>query len=348
MSDPLGVVRCYSPELNYYFYEYWKNYGEIKLEYVKVPEAYGPRGLYPSRVCFLELLFNNHYSESSFNYYFRRESVTVCPKPVWQRLNTIGTVPTFFCTDSTCDFVTDTTGNIHVIANHCSSEENLFNIEEEEAILLYYLLQYRLGSTFDLTFPITTLTKPLSKLIYIYLDMMLHYNYEYFYTYPDVIASSNNILETMFELYVMNEAHKLAKNWDFVIDSDIIRMYPIRQKIIATQEMVTHKQLCLKFDPEENIFIFINGDLQDNDYFHLLPIDTTGCICDATSFVSVLSWEDPISIVVDDMILIESYSIVKVNMVTMPTVWEEHQFIHPEWVPETKVYPIVVRNEDDP
>lgn len=296
----MSKIEYYVPEMDYHFYTYWYTDGEITTNFIYTPTTVEGRSFLPNN-CFLEMLFNKNFSGYYFTFMFMRVKPEIMPIPIKERLRSIGIVPCFLSVDSTCEG-----GNIF-----WELGENIFNLTLEEVDMLSLLLTYRQGGVPDLSgIDINTLVKPLSILIFIYLDLMVNFNYQNL-RLINFISTVDNTLENMFELYVMNEAHKLIKNWEFFIDSELINLYPVVQKINVDDIVEAQKRYTLKFQPYEALYIIKNGEIQDINKFEIGVDSTTGD--------NFISWEDSVVEVKEgDVLLIESYSIEKIVFRPIP------------------------------
>lgn len=146
-----------------------------------IPEVYLPQK------SFIEMLFNESYSSTSYRYLYRKEDITDWPNMVRTRIMIYPNVSSYYmCTDATT--------NIY----------NIFNLQSDDFTLLNRLLDYRIDSTgvtiVDIVF--SALSTRLSKLIYVYLDFKINNNYTY-YGSQSLISASGNVLENCYESYII-------------------------------------------------------------------------------------------------------------------------------------------------
>jgi len=160
---------------------------------------------------FIEMLFNENYSERSYNYLYREiTSRYSWPDIVKDRIMIYSQAAKYF--------TSDTTGN------------NLFLLQNHDRMLLNALLYYRMDSTSvviidstsDISLTIVGNTATLSgsynsiqtnlaKLIYLYLDFKIYGRYER-YNNDSLISDSNKILECCFEMFLADKIFRYISN----------------------------------------------------------------------------------------------------------------------------------------
>jgi hypothetical protein len=162
----------------------------------------------------VELLCLDNYSYDSFNYLYREESIGAWPVLTRQRL---------MIYPSSKYMIHDTSG------------VNFFGLTQDDLIMLNVLLAYRQDSTsvqiYDTTADSTAviiyvdatsntiivvgdingLTTPLSKLIFLYLDLHINGNYLTYYLLPDIISDCS-MLATCFELKLIDDYFEFMTN----------------------------------------------------------------------------------------------------------------------------------------
>lgn len=188
------------PEFQYYFYNFVItsiiNRYEIPAP-VPVDETFLNSGTV------VELLCNENYSYDSYTYLYKNESRIQCwPTLTRQRL---------MIYPSSKYYIPDSAG------------DNIFSLTSNDFLLLDTLLKYRHDSTsvtiVDSTANILvvdstantailyanfeSLNTPLSKLIYLYLDLKLYDNYENYNNLT--LITTGTLLETCFELKLIDE-----------------------------------------------------------------------------------------------------------------------------------------------
>lgn len=152
---------------------------------------------------FIHLLFQEDYNHDTYYYHFNLDTNHrgAWPRVIRDRI--------MVYSQSAQYLVCDTTGM------------NVFNIKQHDVVLLDALLKYRQDSTaviivdstnvhFVEAIPQSTLyanfnslNTTLSKLIFLYLDLKINENFE---NYNDLNPISiNTLLESMFEMYVIDE-----------------------------------------------------------------------------------------------------------------------------------------------
>jgi len=192
------------PELQYYFNNFVVNSVVNKYE---VPLPVPVDLIFLTSNTVVELLFNDDFSGTDYTYlYSNLDDKSTWPTLSRQRL---------MIYSSAKYYVPDSAGS------------NVFNLQAHDFILLDALLQYRIDST-SLTIIDSTsiqlitdstsntsilyanfnlLSTPLSKLIFLYLNLKIYNNYE---NYNNLnLVTSGTLLETCFELKLLDEYFSL-------------------------------------------------------------------------------------------------------------------------------------------
>jgi hypothetical protein len=169
---------------------------------VDIPE------LYLSTNSFINLLFDDSFSSLTYEYRYKEETnKLIWPRIVLQRIQVYPASSKYL--------VLSNTGN------------NVFNLQQDDLVLLDALLAFRLDSTsvtivensqpafFDSTSNIlyvdfSLLSTPLSKLIFLYLDLKINENFTRYNNL--LLVSSGGLLESCFEAYVIDEYFKFITN----------------------------------------------------------------------------------------------------------------------------------------
>jgi len=197
-----GVVSSATvvPELQHYFYDVVT--GPIcKINKWRVPSPVDINELFLKPNSFIEMLFNDNYSGTSYEYRYRNETNLLCwPPCVLRRIKVY--------TGAAKYLVLDSEGN------------NVFNLQPDDFTLLDALLQYRIDSTsvtivdttgvaiFDSTSNILyarygNLSTELSQMIYLYLDLKI---YERYQSYNNLnLVSSGGVLQSCYEQYLIDQ-----------------------------------------------------------------------------------------------------------------------------------------------
>jgi len=188
-------------ELQYWFEKYIK---ESELNRSEIPSPISVPEIYLKPKSFIEMLFQDNYPYSSYEYYYQDAST----KSGWasivrDRLCIYPSAKIFEICDSTAAF-------------------NLFQLKTDDLILLDALLVYRMDSTgltvvdstsvyfVDTTAGIVlgasleSLSTNLSKMIYLYLDLKVNGNYTN-YDNLDLISSPTSILEAAYEAFLIEQ-----------------------------------------------------------------------------------------------------------------------------------------------
>ena len=267
----------YVPQLDNCFHVYWKNYGDITIHEIPISEIEDNLSKFPQN-SFFDLLFNNSYIYDYYVTTFKEVSITFFQKKIRERLHCTGKLFKFYVSDIEADI-------------------DLYSIDTEQTQMLDLLLQYRLENNIDLSvIDYESLQSNLSKLIFIYLDFFVNDNYQNFNNI-NLISDENNTLETLFEIYVINEVHRIIKNTSYMLDTNIVSIRPEREKFIVTQEIINSKRIELNnilFD--DTFYIFKNGVILLNSLFTL----------DLISGVQYyINWTEDDLFDVDDVIIID-------------------------------------------
>ena len=140
---------------------------------------------------FIRMLFDSSYPYSDYRYLYRLVPNTQWPNDVSRRLSIFPASGKYY----SCDFDTTSMCNI-----------NIFQLKDDDILLLNKLLEYRQDSTSTTLIGIiyNDLTTNLSKLIYIYLDLKINQSIQY-YDNTTLISDSTKPLECLYENLVIEE-----------------------------------------------------------------------------------------------------------------------------------------------
>lgn len=234
----------YFPELDYYFLNYWKDEGEITIDHIFLPEVSDSYAPTPGSI--IQVLFDNNYSSINPPRYFMQIiSTSLLPKPTRERI------------------YSSRSGTVCYVSAGIDDEgsQNIFGFSSTTINMLSLLTNYRLGSNPDLSLiDYETLDQTLGRMVYNYLDLVINFNFDNINSaIPD--SSSSNLLESLFEIYLTNESHKLIKSWEFLIDSGVVSLRPWRQKNLVTEDILTDSSINLIYTPYsiDGLFIHVNG-----------------------------------------------------------------------------------------
>lgn len=193
-------------------------------------------------------------------------------------------------------FVTDQTGEYDLL--------NLYDSSSQNSIMIDKLLDYRLGNTITLDdIDYDTLNYTLAKLIYIYLNLMVNGIYTEFDT-TNTISSTDSTIDNLFELYVINEAHKLIKLWKNYVDSDLLEWRPVRKRYVVDSDLLDTKSITITSDiPNDtnSMYLYKNGELQPSSYYSHTS-DSSSITISIDS-----SGDSGLNIVLNDVIIIDGY-----------------------------------------
>lgn len=287
----------YFPELDYYFANYWVNNGELLIDHLSIAEV----GSFtdPDTKSVFRMMFDNTFSDDSYHYLFEVISASDLPIAFRDRL-------WFINTDINVYSPVDTVMN---------SVSNALNLSTVDVHMLDLLHSYRQGMVPDLS-SVTESERVtnLSKMVHAYLDLKLNLNFDPFFNSSSIFSSSSSVLETLYEIYIINEAHKTIKNWNFLIDSGVIIKRPWRQRAVLAQDMISRRKIRLCYVPDlnEDFYVLQNGNLLDSVKYNIVG-DTTGM--DSTSFSDgtcasgyAVSLDSSLDIEVGDVFIIDYYT----------------------------------------
>ncbi len=342
------------PDLDYFFTQYWNTYGEITTDYISVTDMTpleNPDYKAVFRLLFDNSFNEDEYrylfatiSPTDLPIAFKERLCTInqdnmniwrpiCGEINWNcwppdSTNCVGQpgrsimlgisgadVQYVECCDNgpitgVADIShNDATGVIITESN------NPWNFAEIDIQMFDMLHQYRLGNIPDLTSVDTSfLTTKMSKMVYSYLDLMLNLNFDPFFNDSSVFSTPGNTLETLYEVYLMNEAHRTIKNWNFLIDSGVVITRPWRDKSALAVDQVTRRRLRLCYEPSENtdMVVLLNGKVLGDTSYRVVT-DSTGM--DSTSFTDgtcasgyAIEISESVDIAVGDYVLIDYYT----------------------------------------
>jgi hypothetical protein len=207
-------------------------------------------------------------------------------------------------------FVSDQSGEYDLL--------NLFDSSSQNSIMIDKLVDYRLGNSVSLDdIDATGLTYTLSRLIYTYLNLMVNNEYTELDT-ANEISSDYSAIDNLFELYVLNESHKLMKTWKNITDSDVEELRPIRRKYVIDTSSLTEGLIIINEDKPylpANLFLYKNGELQpDTNYSYTTDSTSVSIAIDSTG-------SSGLNLIVGDIIVLDSF--VKINPVDPTEILEE-------------------------
>ena len=209
------------PEFQHYFHDFVLR-STVNKNQIPMPVDIDPMFLTSQSV--VELLCNNTFPYSSYYYLYQNSSIGLWPVLTRQRLMVY---------PSSKYLVPGTTG------------DNIFNLQADDFSMLDILLRYRHDSTsvilidttadstaliiIDSTAGILTVTgnvntslhTPLSKLIFLYLDLHINGNYLGYYNMSTIISDCS-MLATCFELKLIDDYFDFmsSRSSTFLINCD--------------------------------------------------------------------------------------------------------------------------------
>ncbi len=177
------------PELLYYTNQYIMNSTANKYK-IPFPPTFNSSNLGENK-SFIRLLFDESWPPTltSYRYLYRYEScMNSAPSEIQSRLRLYPEHSELYVCDS------DSTAVCFL---------NIFNLQDDDLMMLDKLLQYRIDSTSVniVSIDYNNLSTTLSKLIYVYLAFKILHDYSYFDT-SDPISEEDLILENFYESYL--------------------------------------------------------------------------------------------------------------------------------------------------
>jgi len=282
----------YFPELDYWFKRYWETRGDITIEHVNTPETLDIEQVQENSI--FELLFSDVYNYDKIYLKMKTESISTMPKKVIDRLSVKRTRPIIYV--STVD---DYTKTVEEVLNLASDDilmlEQLYNFKSGTDVNNWYLDEFQ---------P----TTKLATMIQIYIKMRLNNDFGFITTLSDIYDPESK-LNVMYYIYLINESHRYLKTNEVMIDSNIVRLVPVRKYYILTETDIYDGYFSVS-DPDpyntENIFIYLNYELlENNEYNSVWAEEST----DTTK----IYWGPDISVVKGDSVIIDYYTAAEGN-----------------------------------
>lgn len=247
-------MKQYLPELDLAFSNYWKSRGEITVSQVNLPVVLPDTFSLPGDSVF-DMMFDNAYPHTSYNYLFEEHRITEFPKNIIDRLSVK-------CARSKC----------YISSEDSTSSVDLLLLSDEEISMLDTLLDYRAFGIFSLdTTGFSALEHPLSQSIYIYLDVIGNHDLDSIDLLTQM-SPPTKILDILFDIYVTNECHKFLKDSNILMDNDVIETYINRKRVCLTEENIVEKSFEVNSPlpiSKETIFLYFNGTLVEEADFTL-------------------------------------------------------------------------------
>jgi len=240
-------MKDFIPELSYWFSKYWKSRGELSIVNINLDALLQDEDFFNNR-SFIKLLFSEIFEEDSYLYGFEKKSISILRKGIVSRLNTLKDLPSIVvCTEE--------------------GEMNYFELQDPDLVMLDYLLLFRQEYGITGSFGIDgidfeDLYTNLSKLIYIYLDVIVNNRTTYVPYITDILERSS-LLEKMFCFYVMNECHKVIKNFEFLVNNKTAKLRLIRKTFLIDDDILQNKKVELEILPFDinGIIMYVNDIL---------------------------------------------------------------------------------------
>jgi hypothetical protein len=284
------------PELNYYFYNYWMNYGKIVSDFIFIPESYDlTTDNVIEKNSLFSLLFNRSFSSEEYYYLFDEITLSDLPRGIKERIGYSGS-------------------EIHIYQGAPSgimgsTSENILNLQTDDLMMMDLLLQYRIGNMPSLVgIYHDNLSTTISKLIYRYLDFKLNANFSWFNT-NTLISDQTNIVEVILELYILNEVHLDMESWQLQIDAGVIKYRAVRQRQYVTDPDMALGRIYFCYLPNTSLnwYVTIEGELQSNSNFEIKYLDSTSgdLTCHTNCYIE---WGDLVDIATGYIIILDYYS----------------------------------------
>jgi len=187
------------PELQKWFYDFVTN---SSVNRYAVPAPVDIDDVYLTPDSFIALLFNDDYDTVTYpqyKYLYKEESISCWPNRVKTRIMIYPTCAKYYVVDE-------------------DEGTNLFNLQSNDLTLLDALLSYRdstaltiidsgttsYDSTADILYATySNLSTSLSKLIFLYLDLVINGNFSNYNN--SSLVSNGDVLTTMYEFYVIDK-----------------------------------------------------------------------------------------------------------------------------------------------
>jgi len=256
------------PELNYWIYQRYFE-GPINEHPFEFPVEVS-EGRWSVNNSVLNLLFNDTFKENAYQILYKEIA--------FQSLNDYMLTTRLSAYRSTIQIYECSRGAILPFpppVTPCSlpneNGENIFDFTEEETRLLNVLFDYRTTGTdssaeldiivFD------DLESGLSKLIYIYLQLMIYDNFE-IYNNDITYANPDRLIELIFEKYVVDSYFRVCKNSYLVLDTTttlaITELQSKEEVFTLTDSDITTKQVVLSHIPREleDVTVIIDGNIK--------------------------------------------------------------------------------------
>jgi len=239
------------PDLNNSLEKYFLVERDITTIFLNSPEKF-PDEFVTGKSVF-DLLFNNYYSYDEYIYTFSPFDYSSFPSNIINRINSSINRPDVYVTDI--------------------SGENIFNFTEEEIGMFDKLLEYRNLQLNDLSgIDYSGMVSDLSKLIFIYLDIIRFKNHERINNLIDFQISEerNKLLNRLYYNYVMDEVHKYVRMGSILLNSEDIFTYYYKVKF-RVMEDTTGEEINISIsnvpEPLGQIYISINSELIPESFF---------------------------------------------------------------------------------
>jgi len=177
------------PELNYYFSVFVRT--SVLNKYRVTYPAVLTCPCLDENKSFIRLLFDDNWPKTytTYRYFYREVNMAGWPEQVRTRLAIYPSSAKCYLSDS----------------DPPDADNNLFNLEVDDLLLLNKLLEYRTSddpsgvSISEIDY--ITLNTPISKMIFLYLDLVINGNYENYNT-ETLISSESSVLESCYEIYL--------------------------------------------------------------------------------------------------------------------------------------------------
>lgn len=296
----------YIPELDLNFQKYWSFSSSITVFHIPLTETENEDNLPTGS--FLELLFGSTFEPDTYKYIFKVVTPSYLSKRIRERIffsNTL--IKCYFSITENERIIIDqenSNGTNGTIVEY----DNIFNLQDDDFTLLDQLMNYRKGLTVDLSnIDYMYLTTALSKLIYQYLDLMVNHSYENLNTSTSLV-SSDNLLDNLFESYMVSECNKVISLWSTIIDTGVLEVRPQKDQFYITEQIAEDKNVLFSYNPyNDTIKVYLEGKLLDPSMYVITPAADPLTVTSTT----YLDWNTTeLEVKEEDIIVIEYYTIV--------------------------------------
>lgn len=198
---------------------YIKNSISITTEFLYFPTEIPDK--YVNKRSLFHLLFNENYEYDNFIYTFSDLNIDNFPSNIINRIYSKGKYIRCMIADETNGY-------------------NVLELSDEELVLLNKLLSYKNTFIYPLNnIEYDSLTKNISKLIYLYIDLLGNDRIDIKIKIDKILEfniNSSNIIELLYYNYILDKSHKYILNSNIIIDSSMFESYFFKVKVILDRD----------------------------------------------------------------------------------------------------------------